>query len=44
MTGFDPVLARAAVGFGAEQSPLEERVADVDQQAEFLLWRRSHGP
>ena len=30
--GFEPVLARFAAGTGAEQSPFEERVADVDQQ------------
>jgi hypothetical protein len=35
VAGLDAVLARAAVRMGAKQSPLEERIADVDQQAEF---------
>jgi hypothetical protein len=37
VTGLDPVLAGHAAMVGPEQPPLEERVADVDQQLEILL-------
>ena len=37
MAGLDAVLARACRRVRPEQSPLEERVADVDQQDEVAL-------